>query len=343
MNAPKTTYEIIYNGKNITQSILPYVVSLTYTDKSRGEADEIELLLEDSQRLWQNEWFPQHGDTITAKIFHLDETLECGEFTVDDISGRGSKDEGDTFTIKGIAAGVNKNIRTKQTTAHESKTLREIVNTIASKNGYTVVGKIDNVSLGRETQYRTTDLKFLNRLALEYGYTFSIRGKQLVFTNIFELEGKAAAVIIPRSEITSWDINDKTANTYKGAKVSYHNPKKKSVVSYEVNETSDKNKTVKNDKLEIRVRAENKQQAEIKTKVALYRANSLQQEGTLETPGNTKYIAGIVGEVQGLGMFSGNFYFESSAHAVDKDGGYKTSIAVKRIGLLQKAKQKTDV
>lgn len=332
MNVPRATYEVIYNGKNITGDILPYVKSFTYSDKSKGEADELEIVMEDSEKLWQNNWYPAKGDTVSAKIFYLGNILNCGTFTVDEISGEGSAD-GDTFSLKGIAAGINKKIRTKNSYAHENKTLREIVNTIAAKHGFTVVGEINNVSIGRETQHKETDLKFLQRLANDYGYTFSIRDKQLIFTDVFSIEKKQDALTITRQEITSYSITDKTSNTFKSAKNSYHNPRKNEVISYEENEDEFDSKE---DVLDLHLRAENEQQAEIKTKVALYNANSLQQSGTIEMPGNVLVMAGNNCSLQGLGNFSGEYYIDSTSHSVAPDGGYTTSAEIKRVGLIEK-------
>lgn len=335
MNVPKATYEIIYNGKNITGNILPYVKSFTYSDKSNGEADEIEILLEDSEKLWQNNWYPSKGDTVSAKIFFLGNVLDCGAFTVDELSGEGSTD-GDNFTIKGIAAGINKKIRSKHSYAHENKTLREIVNTIAAKYGFTVKGQISNISIGRETQHRETDLKFLRRLADGYGYTFSIRDKQLIFTDIFSIENKQDALTISRADIISYSITDKTANTFKSAKNTYHNAKKKQVISYEEDESNEAYTNVKEDSLDLHFRTENKQQSEIKTKVALYKANSRQQSGSIEMPGNILVMAGNNCTMEGLGKFSGKYYIDSTTHEVSSDGGYTTSAEIKRVGLIEK-------
>lgn len=337
MIVPKNRYEVVYNGKNITGDILPYVIRFTYSDRANGEADELELLLEDTDGLWQSDWYPLKGDTISAKIY--DETgraLDCGTFTVDEIKGRGTKAEGETLSIKAIAAGINKKIRTKCSYAHEKKTLREIANTIASKHGLTVTGNIADIRIDRVTQYRQTDLKFLQRLAYEYGYSFSVRDKLLVFTNVFELESKTEALTIYRNECTSFEVTDKTANTYKGVKVAYHNPRQKKIISHEQSETDATHETVKADNLEVRVRAENQQQAEIKGRVALYRANSLQQEGNVEMPGNVLALAGNNCEVVDRGMFSGKYYIFSSTHSVSKDSGYTTRLEIKRIGLAQK-------
>lgn len=91
--------------------------------------------------------------------------------------------------------------------------------------------------------------------------------------------------------------------------------------------------------MEIKVRAENKQQAEILGKVALYKANSLKQEGNVELPGNVFALAGNNCTLEGIGWFSGKFYIQTSTHSVDSDGGYSTGIEVKRIGMIDPNKQ----
>lgn len=339
MNVPKAQYEIIYNGKNITGSIMPFVRSVTYTDKTKAEADEIEIEVEDTQGLWANEWYPQKGDTIAARITLLSQVLECGTFTIDEITGSGSI-EGNVMSIKGIAAGINKKIRTKNCYAHENKKLREIVNTIAAKHGLTVVGKISDVRIGRETQYNETDLHFLQRLAASFGYTFSVRDKSLVFTDVFELEDKAEALNIKRTEMISWNITDKTADTYKNVHVSYHNPRDKKTITNTQKEGKAANETVKDDTLVIKKRVENEQQAEIKGKVALYLANTLQQSGTVEMPGNILALAGNNCTLEGIGFFSGKYHIVTSTHTVIPDSGYTTSLEVKRLGVIAKEKQK---
>jgi phage protein D len=342
MNVQPVKYEILYNGKNITGDIIQYVISLTYTDNSQGKADEMEIVLEDVANLWKNEWYPTKGDTITARIIHPEQgTLECGTFDIDEITGDAG-DAGDTFTIKGIAAGIKKTIRTKKSYAHENKSLREIANHVASFHGLKLVGKIADVRIARVTQWQETDLKFLRRIAGDYGYTFSIRDKQLIFTSVFDLEKKEASFTLNRTEITSWSITDKTSNTYQAARVSFHHPRKKKTISHTTQEKDETHSSVKSDTLEIKVKAENEQQAEIKSRVALYRANSLQQEGSVSIPGNIYAVAGNNCELNGIGMFSGLYYLDSTTHTVDASGGYTSEISVKRVGLVGKAKQKKE-
>lgn len=334
-----SSYEIIYNGKDITKDILPFVLSMTYTDKSEGESDELEIVVEDKDGLWANEWYPQKGDSIVARIKSNSEVMECGVFEVDELTGTGGS-SGSSVSIKALGAGIKNKIRTKKSYAHENKTLREIANTIAAAHGMTVEGNIANIRIARVTQYRQNDLKFLKKLSHEYGYIFSIRGKKLIFSSIFDIEGASASFVIDGKNIISWSITDKTSETYLNARISYHNSKQKKVISHTQKEKSPSYSSVKSDSLEIHIRAENQQQAEIKSKVALYRTNSLQQSGTVDMPGNIIALAGNNCDLEGLGMFSGLYYISESKHTISRSDGYVTSLTVKRIALLTKEREK---
>lgn len=43
----RTWADITFQGANITNSIRPYFLSLTYTDNEDGEADDLQLRLQD--------------------------------------------------------------------------------------------------------------------------------------------------------------------------------------------------------------------------------------------------------------------------------------------------------
>src|SRR4051812_10045204 len=121
MQTPGAVCDVIYNGKNITGSILPYVISINYTDRASGEADTMELVLEDSDGLWSFAWYPAKMDKISVTITYLDGTLNCGTFTIDEISLQIGM-SGDIVSIRGIAAGISKSMRTLKFVPHEKKT-----------------------------------------------------------------------------------------------------------------------------------------------------------------------------------------------------------------------------
>jgi phage protein D len=209
---------------------------------------------------------------------------------------------------------------------------------------------IKNIVIGRVTQHNETDLAFLNRIGKEYGYVFSIRGNQLIFISIFTIESNAPVAELDKTDLLNWSITDKTLQTYKQVNVKYHNPENKTVSEYKV--SNDFNpifplldkpfqSTNSNDTLNIHTKAENNQQAEEKAKVALYRANSLQQEGNISTPGNPYLCAGVNFDLTGLGKISGTFHIMSSTHRVDRSGGWTIDAEIKRVGFIIKTKTKS--
>lgn len=332
------TYKILYNKKNITKDISDHLLSISYTDKVTGETDELEIVVEDTDGLWQNAWYPTKGDSITAEIENNGRVLACGNFILDEIEMNSSRSSGDTINIKALAAGITKKLRTKRSTAHENKNLREIVNTIAAANGLTVKGTIDTVIFERVTQYNQTDVAFLQQLAHDYGYVFSIRDNVLTFTDIYQLEGRSHIVTLDKTDLTGWAMKDKTSEVYKQASVRHHSPKKNKTIDYD--QYADDPDFTAEDILQLKTKAENTQQAGAKAKSHLHRANSKESTGTISTPGNPLLVAGINFELTGMGTLSGIYHIINSTHQVDRSGGYVTSAEIKRVKKIDKSKWK---
>lgn len=337
MNVTAATFKVLYDNKNITSDISDHIISLTYTDKVEGESDEIEINLEDTDLLWQNAWYPKKGARLDVTIEQDGYVLNCGSFTIDEIEMSSSRG-GDTVSIRGLAAFITKKLRTKKSSGHENKSLREIASTIAAENGLTVVGTIADITFKRITQYQETDLGFLKRLAADYGYTFSVRDSQITFTSIYDLESRSHVLTIDKTDLLSHSVKDKSAEVYKGAKIKHHNrTDNKTIAADSLNEDPD---FAKEDTLEIKSKAENKQQAEAKAKSALHKKNSEECTGSVSMPGNTLIIAGNNFELTGMGTLSGINHIVSSSHTIDRSGGYVTSADLKRVAKIATSKHK---
>ena len=59
MEPRKASVALLYNGKNATAQVSPYLASFTYTDVSSGSSDTISVELNDRDRKWIGPWFPQ--------------------------------------------------------------------------------------------------------------------------------------------------------------------------------------------------------------------------------------------------------------------------------------------
>lgn len=334
MFVTRPVVKVIYNGKNITEDISRFLISVSYTDKVSGESDDIDIKLDDSDGLWANSWYPQKGSTISLEIgYDNGKMLPCGTFQIDDIDLSGPPD---MITIKALSTGINHKLRTKRSYAHENKTLKDIINTVAEKYGFTVIGDIENIRIGRVTQNRESNLKFLSRLSAEYGYAFTVKGKSLVFTSVFSLEGRNKSLVIDKTDCVSYGFRDKLIQVYNKATARSHNPNSNKTINgtYQIDDSTgnfDLEDAETLDTLEVRTKTENEQQANAKSKAALHRANSLQQTATVTMPGNILAVSGNNIELTGFGNLSGIFHILSSTHSIDKSGGYLCSMEMKRI------------
>jgi phage protein D len=338
---PRPQVKVIYNGKDITNDISKNIVGFKYVDNSEGASDSIDLKLEDTDENWRNGWYPNKGDDVTVSLGYNGTLLDCGVFEIDQIQLSGPPDN---VSLQGLGAGIKGNLRTKVSTAHENKTLRQIADTIARKHKLTVIGSITPIVIERVTQREETDLAFLNRIGSEYGFTFNVRGNKLIFMSMFDIEERPAVTVVDKTDLLSWDITDKTLQTYSKVVVKYHNPVNKEVSTFETVPNNDNipfNFIKTEDVLTIHTKAENNQQAQAKAKAAIYRANSLQQEGSITLPGRAVLVAGNNFELTGLGKISGIFHIMSSEHDVNRSGGWTTTLQIKRVGFVVKTKEKS--
>lgn len=323
METVRASVEVIYNGHHAKADLTGGLMSFTYTDKTEGESDSISLTVDNSDLRWCGRWRPIKGDEIEAKIIDAyGNVLPCGKFTVDqpEYSGSGG-DSGDICIIKGLAAGVKVPVRTKRSIAHENKTLREIATKIADRNGFTVVGITKDFKIRYEAQYHETDLAFLHRLSMKFGYVFNLRDKQLIFTRLYDLHELDANVVVLKSTIGSYTITDKITKIYKKGRLKKRNHRTNKVVSssYEADNDS-------SDTLEVKERVDDDGQAEEVVKAKVYRENLDQITMNLNNvPGNVLLVAGNNVRHQGWKDYDGIYTIKESTHVVDGQGGYLVS------------------
>lgn len=338
---PISSYlKVTYNGKDITADITTNLIDISYEDNVTGVSDSLEIKLEDTDGKWQNEWYPSKGSVLTLQLgYQNTKVLNPNALEIDEIELNFTKGGGDVVTIKAISAGVNKALHTRRSHANENKTLGEIVRTIAARYGLTVIGSIENIVIGRVTQHREKDLTFLQRLADEYGYAFSIKGSKLSFVKLTGLEAASKVATIDKTDCLSVNIVDKGMAVFAAANVISHNPNTNKVIksSYTVKQQANNDGVQFNylesagNSVEVRTKTENAAQANVKSQAALHKVNSLQQTGTLAVPGNPLLVAGVNIELTGFGRCSGIWNILKSTHSDNKSKNYITEIEFKRI------------
>lgn len=326
---------VLYNGTDISEDVSRSLIQVVYTD-NMDEADTVDIVLEDKELKWQNEWYPSKGAKLDVVIgYEGAEELECGQFEIDELITTGPPD---VVTIRGIAAGFTQGKkRTDKSYTHETKTLAEIVRTIAANAGLNVKGNIENIRIDRSVQNAQRDMRYLRRLANQFGYTFNIRGNDLNFFKRANLESAKAVGSFDKTDLVTYSITDKSTRIYSAAEVRFHNPTTGELVRHK---EVDRQVDFTDDVLIIEQKAESLEQAQVIAKSYLEKANKLQQSGSVSMPGNPFVIAGNVIELTGLGKMSGNYIIRSSAHTVDVLTGWVSDLDIYKVGFIQENKYK---
>jgi phage protein D len=329
---------LTYSGQNITADITSMVTELSYSDTSgahthhRGrkdarETDEIEVTLEDRDRRWQGPWFPQRGDIVSLQMgYDGEEFLDCGDFQVDELELKGPPD---TFHLKCVATGITPSLRSPRSFAYESMSLLDVANTVAARNGLTVLNAPQDVNLqwDRLSQRNETDVYFLRRLALAHNYDFTVRGTQLIFYSRTALENAAPIATIERSQTKTFEFRTKTQQVYRSATVAYQNPQQKQLIAAQYGDTS----APTGDDLHLIARCETPAQATLKAQSALHDANMMEVTGRLETEGDIFLVAGVNIAIQGFKAFDGNYHVTASRHRLERSSGYTTEVEIRQL------------
>lgn len=230
--ARQAIVKIVYNAKDISNDIAPFLLDFSYTDNESGKADDIQITLEDRNQLWIGDWFPAKGDTITASIvvsdwFRQGEaiSLPCGTFTVDEIDFSGPPS---TVAIKATSIPTTAGIKGQtKTRAWERISLQAIAAEIAAGASLSLMYEADgNPQYLRIDQVESSDLAFLQLLCEQACVALKVTDNKIVIFDKRAYESNDAVRTIDRlaGDVKNYGLKSKTAGTAKTAKVSYSDP-----------------------------------------------------------------------------------------------------------------------
>lgn len=204
--AARVSTKILYNGKDISTDISQYIKSLSYTDELSGEADDINITLEDRDRLWQSEWMPEKGATLDVSIITsywdlidgLPKEFHLGLFEIDEITLTSSPNE---VSIKGVSVPNATTLRgVEHSRSWEKIELKRVANDIATDAGLTLVYDTDEViELDRVEQSEESDLAFLYKLCNDNGLALKVYDKQIVIFDEVKYEAADISCIFRRN------------------------------------------------------------------------------------------------------------------------------------------------
>ena len=350
VDVPMPQARIVYEGTDISADISPYLLSVSYTDRLSGESDELELRLEDTDGRWRGDWYPGKGDALTVSIGYAgQELVSCGSFEIDEIELSFPPDE---VSIRALATGISVSCRTRKSRGYEKTTLAGVVRVVCGRLGLTPAGEVADIPIDRVTQYQESDLAFLTRLAGEYGHTFKISGKKMIFQRRDGVLAADSVRTFKREDVTSCSFRDKLKDIPSKVKIKKQDAGKKALKVYGkagddslavVGTTAQAQKTRKKKKAntssvdELRIVGRGSEaQLEAKGNAALQDAELERCQAELALYGDPALRAGVSVELgEDFGALAGKYLVTCSRHEISRDG-YVTTLTLARTAAPEK-------
>jgi phage protein D len=321
-------FQVFAGTTNLSGNLTPHMLSVKYNESMGGKASTFEIQLEDSTHAFQNNP-PAAGLAVSLAIGYQGMPLtSCGNFEVDEWASDGPPD---TFTLKGVQAGITHALRSPKSMAYEGQTLSSIATTIANRYGMTVlIDAVDpDVVYARLTQRTESDLGFLHRIANAHDYEFKVRGNQLYFYGRTSLDSAAPSVpALDKTDVIRYKIRQQhigKKRSYASAVTTHFDPLSKKLLTALA---TDPNATSV-DTLHIIERIENQQQGALRAQSHLHAANMHQIKASMTIPGTMAYRSGNTVMLTGFGKFDTvKFIIEEAKHKLE-GSGYTTDLELR--------------
>ncbi|MCX8016413.1 MAG: contractile injection system protein, VgrG/Pvc8 family [Rhodocyclaceae bacterium] len=334
MEALTPAVKLIYNGRDITADLAPYLMRVTYTDRLDGSADELDVELAESDAIasrWLADWYPDQGMEIRLAYGYAGQPLmSAGAFDVDEIE-IGSPPL--TIRIRALATGISRAVRTRIGKAYENTTLAAILDQIAQRIGAVRKGEVAAIPIDRATQYQETDWAFAVRLAREYGYALKLadNNKTLAVLRLGE-DAEPVRTLAP-GEITRYTYRDRITAVPSRSELRHHDPATGQLVVYGVDKgvVVPQQTVTARDTAKRHVRARTPEQARALAQAEQARREIDKTSLELQLPGDPRLVAGAAVDVAGLARLDGRYLIVEARHDISRDAGYATVAQLKRI------------
>jgi len=344
MEARRISVIIKYNNKDISVDISKYLKIISYTDNLSGEADDLQITLEDKAGLWQSTWIPEKGALLDVMLQQkywqtlsaLPQSLRLGLFEIDEITSSGYPSE---VQIKAVSVPDNNTLRgTERSRSWEKAKLQVIANDIASAAGMSLFWDTEeNPVLDRVEQTEQSDLSFLYAICKDKGLALKISDKKIIVFDEAKYEAEKAKITIVKPGTvykkesgmkylfvgTGYSLRTKIRDIYAACRVSYQQGSSKSNIEATYTVAGKKGKT-----LQVNEQVESVAEALNLAKKRLREKNKDEVTGSLNMLGNFVLLSGVTVNLLGFGAFDDKYLITRASH--DIGSGYTTNIDVRR-------------
>ena len=189
---PVADYRLTVDGQDFTPKVRPRLISLQLTVKRGGEADQLDLVLDDADGKLA---LPKTGAKIRLQLGWKQGAgvnvglVDKGAFTVDEVEWSGPPD---VVIIRARAADLTDNFRIRREKSWRGTTLGAVIRDIAGSNGLEpkIDGALAGIAIPILAQHQNSDMALLRRLGREHDAVATVKDGKLIFSPI----GKGASV-----------------------------------------------------------------------------------------------------------------------------------------------------
>lgn len=178
-------YRVSLDGRDITPTIDPRLVSLTLTQCRGDEADQLDLVLDDADGELA---VPRTGVALSLALGWVGanadaELVDKGQFIVDEVEHGGAPD---VLQIRARSADLRGALRNRIEQSWHDTTLGDVARTIAGRNGLrlSIDAGLGSTSIAHVDQANESDIGFLSRLAQRYDAVATVKVGRLVLLPI---------------------------------------------------------------------------------------------------------------------------------------------------------------
>lgn len=224
---PAPSYRITLGSRNITPAVEARLISLTLTECRGGEADQLDLTLDDSDGALE---IPAKGVQLSLSIGWAGSALvDKGTFTVDEAEHSGTPDQ---VTLRARSADLGKALRQRRDQSWHATTIGAIVGAMALRNQLTarVDAALAAKAVAHIDQTNESDLNFITRLAQRFDAVATVKKGLLLFlpiTGTTTSTGKPLpSATITRAEGDSHRYHTSDRDAYSGVRAYWHDPQR---------------------------------------------------------------------------------------------------------------------
>ncbi|MDQ8022199.1 MAG: phage late control D family protein [Moraxellaceae bacterium] len=165
MTHPRPIYRITLDGRDITPAFEPRLESLTLTDNRGFEADQLDLVLDDSDGKLA---IPARGVTIAVQLGWAETGLiDKGTYVVDEVEHSGAPDK---LSIRARSADLRAGLTTRKERSWHGKTLGDMVRSVAQQNKLkpVIAADLAKLVIAHVDQTGESDANLLTRVARDF-------------------------------------------------------------------------------------------------------------------------------------------------------------------------------